>query len=80
MGNAVYRAYEALAGNAGLTFDSGNGVIYGRRNGFDVIIYAADSRYPYLITVSLGAKRAGGGALAKTIGIGLLRNISRYKM
>ena len=60
MGNAVYRAYEALAGKAGLTFDSGNGVIYGRRNGFDVIIYAADSRYPYLITVSLGATRAGG--------------------
>lgn len=60
MNNGVRNAYEALAAQTGLVFDAKNGVIYGQRSGFDVLVYAADGRYPYLITAALSVSRDGG--------------------
>lgn len=60
MNNAAKRAYEALAGQAGLTFDVATGTIYGQRNGFDILAFAADARYPYQLKAMITAGRAGG--------------------
>lgn len=60
MGKAVYTTYESLAQKAGLIFDAKTGIIYGRRNGFDAFVYAADSNYPYRLTVSIGANKESG--------------------
>lgn len=60
MKNGVQKMYGALAGRAGLTLDMATGTIYGRRNDFDVLIYAADSNYPYVLTVLLSVSRQGG--------------------
>lgn len=72
MNNAVRKSYEALAAQAGLVLDAKNGVIYGKRNGFDVIVYAADTRYPYLITVALAVSR-DGGCLGKDVWKGFVK-------
>ncbi len=60
MNNGAKKAYEMLAAKAGLTFDPSAGVIYGQRNGFNVIVYAADGNYPYIITAKMAVSRAGG--------------------
>lgn len=59
--------YEQLAVAAGLRFDGARNILYGQRNGFQVIVYAADPRYPYLLTVVLGAK-SPMGVLDKSAG------------
>lgn len=59
----VTQNYEQLALAMGMYLD-GN-VIYGERNGFELLIYATDARYPYLLTVSLSAKPQSGIFLSK---------------
>ena len=41
--------YEALAAAVGLRYDGANNTIYGQKDGYDLIVYAADSRYPYIL-------------------------------
>lgn len=52
--------YEALAQCARLRLDGESGALYGERGGFGVTVYAANDRYPYLLTVLLSAQRPGG--------------------
>lgn len=59
----VTQNYEQLAMMMGLRLD-GN-VMYGERGGYHLLIYAADSRYPYALTVSLSAKPQNGILLSK---------------
>ena len=56
----VTQNYEQLAMALGLRFDRDRNVIYGLREGFELLVYAADTRYPYLLTVTLGARSPMG--------------------
>ena len=60
MNKAALNNYGVLAQRSGLRLDEKNGVIYGQRGEFPVLVYAADARYPYLLTVSVAAARMGG--------------------
>lgn len=55
--------YEQLAQSMGMYTDGT--VIYGVRGGYELSIYAADSRYPYMLTVSLSAKPQNGIPFSK---------------
>ena len=59
----VTQNYEQLAQAIGFHLD-GN-IMYGERGGYQLLIYAADSRYPYALTVSLSAKPQNGIFLSK---------------
>lgn len=48
--------YEQIATTLGLRLDGAKKVIYGQRNGFELIIYAENSQYPYNFTVVTAAK------------------------
>jgi len=61
----VSNNYSELASYLGMSYDSVNDVIYGQKDSFDLILYAADSRYPYMLTVHTSAKTPTGVALAK---------------
>lgn len=56
--------YEQLAMALGLRLDRERNMLYGLREGFELLIYAADERYPYWLTVSLSA-RSPMGVLSK---------------
>jgi len=56
----VTQNYEQLAAALGFRFDGERKVLYGLREGFDLLVYAADTRYPYLLTVTLGARSPMG--------------------
>lgn len=57
--------YATLAAALGLRYDYVNNVLYGQRDGFDLVIYAADDRYPYCLSVHTAAQNAGGAVLTK---------------
>lgn len=61
----VTQNYEQLAMALGFQFDNGQSVIYGTRNGYQIMLYASDSRYPYLLTASVSAKSATGMMIDK---------------
>lgn len=51
--------YAAMASAAGLRYDDSNNVIYGNKCGYDLLIYAEDKSYPYLMTIHTSARRDG---------------------
>ena len=57
--------YESLAVAVGLRYDRTNNVLYGQRDGFDLVVYAADGRYPYMLTIHTAAKRFDAMVLTK---------------
>lgn len=57
--------YQELAQGAGMRYDGENNVIYGQRDGFDLVIYAADESLPYMLTIHTAAKRPDGVELSK---------------
>lgn len=57
--------YAALAAAVGFQYDIANNVLYGQKDSFDIIIYAADKQYPYLLSVHTAAKSVNGGVLTK---------------
>lgn len=61
----VTENYADLASALGLSYDSANNVIYGQREGFDVVLYAEDSRYPYVLTFHTAVRTSTGVALSK---------------
>lgn len=61
----VTENYEALAAAVGLRYDGANNVLYGQREEFELVVYAADSRYPYMLTIQTAAKSPNGSALTK---------------
>ncbi|MCM1174552.1 MAG: hypothetical protein NC341_05810 [Blautia sp.] len=52
--------YEQLAAALGFKFDRERNVLYGLREGFDLLVYAADARYPYCFTVTVSARSPMG--------------------
>lgn len=53
--------YESLAASLGFRLDAARKVIYGKRDEFDFIMYAENtSQYPYMFTVTVGAKSSMG--------------------
>lgn len=57
--------YAAIAAAAGLRYDAGCNAMYGQRDGFDIVLYVADSRYPYLFILHTAAKSTNGIMLTK---------------
>lgn len=48
--------YEQLAASLGFRLDAARNVIYGQRAEFEFLIYASNSQYPYMFSVTVGAK------------------------
>lgn len=59
MNKKILENYTNLAQRLGLYLDAENGVIYGNRSGYDILIAPADSQYPYLLTTTISANRPG---------------------
>uniref|UniRef100_UPI004056ECDC hypothetical protein n=1 Tax=Acetatifactor sp. TaxID=1872090 RepID=UPI004056ECDC len=57
--------YKSLAIAVGLQYDAAKDVIHGYKGGFEFIIYAADKRYPYMLTIQTAAKGAIAAELSK---------------
>lgn len=57
--------YQELAQAVGMRYDGENNVIYGQKEGFDLVIYAADESLPYMLTIHTAAKRPDGMELSK---------------
>ena len=57
--------YSMMASSLGMSYDSVNKVIYGQKDGYDLIIYAADSNYPYVLSLHTAARNPMGGVLSK---------------
>lgn len=56
----VTQNYEQLAMASGFRFDRERNVLYGLREGFELLVFAADARYPYWLTVTLSARSPMG--------------------
>lgn len=56
--------YRNLASGIGFYYDESTNTIYGTRNGYELLVYASDQRYPYLLTITTSV-RSAGAALAK---------------
>ena len=50
--------YANLAAAIGFSYDAFTNTIYGTRNGYEILIYATDQRYPYLFTITTAARSA----------------------
>lgn len=50
--------YKRLASGIGFTYDENTNTIYGVKNGYELLIYASDQRYPYLLTITTSARSA----------------------
>ena len=48
--------YEQLAASLGFRLDAARNVIYGQRGEFEFLLYAPNSQYPYMLSVTVGAK------------------------
>lgn len=57
--------YAALAAAVGFRYDSANNVLYGQKDGFDMIIYAEDKSRPYWLSVHTAAKNVNGGVITR---------------
>ncbi len=57
--------YSQLAASAGMRYDQVNNVIYGQKDGFDMVVYAEDSQAPYALTIHTAAKTPTGAAFTK---------------
>lgn len=50
--------YKSLAAGIGFTYDEYTNTIYGIKNGYELLVYATDQRYPYLLTITTSARSA----------------------
>lgn len=58
--------YMAVASALGLKYDTENNVLYGQRDGYNIILYPHDPvDQPYMLTVQIPAKGAGGAYLTQ---------------
>lgn len=57
--------YTAIAAATGLRYDAESSALYGQRDGFDIVLYTTDSRYPYLFTLHTTAKSTNGTVLTR---------------
>lgn len=56
--------YAMLAAAVGLSYDAANDVLYGQRDGYEVMVYAPNSQYPYMLCIYISARNEYGGALS----------------
>lgn len=54
----VTENYKSLAAGIGFTYDEYTNTIYGVKNGYELLVYATDQRYPYLMTITTSARSA----------------------
>ena len=64
MNKKVMENYAELGRNLGLRQESDGIALYGKCGAYDVIVYPANPNYPYMPTVSVGA-RCSAGAMGK---------------
>lgn len=57
--------YSQLAQSIGMYYDTGSNVIHGRKDGFDLLIYAADDTMPYVLSIHTAVKTPTGAALTR---------------
>lgn len=57
--------YMALASALGFRYDNVNNVLCGKKDGYDMIIYASEAGQPYLLSVHTAARNAYGANLTK---------------
>lgn len=57
--------YNMLAARFGLFYDGANDVLHGQYEGYDLLIYAPNASYPYLLTVHTAARIVSGAVLTK---------------
>ncbi|MGN0400637.1 MAG: hypothetical protein ACI4HQ_00070 [Acetatifactor sp.] len=57
--------YSMIASGLGLFYDGANDVLHGQREGFDLIIYAANANYPFMLSIHTSAKSSIGASLTK---------------
>lgn len=60
MSNKIMQNYEELARTLGLRLDTDGGALYGKRGVYDVLIYAQNANYPYMLSVSVSVQRTAG--------------------
>lgn len=61
--NKYSEKYAMLAAAVGLSYDAANDVLYGQKDGYEVMIYAPNSSYPYMMCIHISARNEYGGAL-----------------
>lgn len=57
--------YRELAMATGMHYDEDNGVLHGKRGGFDFLLYPVDASHPFVMELHTAAKSADGSALDK---------------
>ena len=60
----ITKNYQQLAAGIGFGYDESDNCLYGVRNGYEILIYANDPRYPYLLSITTSA-RSGSCILGK---------------
>lgn len=69
--------YRELAMSVGLQFDLARNVLYGQKGGFEFLIYAPDSRYPYMLAIQTTARSVTGAELDKDQKKELVKSMSK---
>ena len=57
--------YQELAMATGMHYDEANGVLHGKRDGFDFLLYPVDDSHPFVMELHTAAKSADGSTLDK---------------
>lgn len=57
--------YTQLALSLGMRYDAESNTLHGQRDGFDLLLYAADSSMPYALSVHTAVKTPTGAAITK---------------
>lgn len=57
--------YRELAAAVGMTYDSQTGIIYGKKDDFDILIYVENIQYPFVFTIHTAAKSVNGSLMNK---------------
>ncbi len=57
--------FSALAQALGLSYDSVTDVLYGQKEGYQLVLYAPQSNFPYLLCIHTSAKNPAGTILTK---------------
>lgn len=55
--------YAMLAAAVGLSYDAANDVLYGQKDDYNVMVYAPNSQYPYMLCIYASARNEYGGGL-----------------
>ncbi len=56
--------YRELAMATGLQYDQRFNILYGQKRGYDILVYAPDNRYPYMLTIQTAARNATNSRLS----------------